>query len=104
KTEQKFYKELLTNLASTFSKGTTMPDFELVDTHGKLVSLGEFRGKTVFVHFWFKGCAPCSHYYQRALRQVEERFRGYDDVVFIAISLDKDDKVWREAIRSGRYT
>lgn len=104
KTGHSFYKELLTNLASTFRTGATMPDFELVDTRGKLVSLGEFRGKTVFVHFWFKGCAPCSHYYQKSLRQVEEHFQSSDDVVFIAISLDKDDKVWREAIRSGRYT
>ena len=29
------------------------------DEHGKIRSLKEFRGKTVFIHFWFTGCPAC---------------------------------------------
>jgi peroxiredoxin len=35
------------------------PDFELPDLDGHRARLSSFRGKTVFLNFWTKACAPC---------------------------------------------
>jgi len=35
------------------------PDFTLKDVDGNSVSLGDFRGKTVFLNFWATWCTPC---------------------------------------------
>ncbi len=42
------------------AKGLPMaPEFSLKDSKGKTVSLQDFKGSTVFIHFWASWCAPC---------------------------------------------
>jgi thiol-disulfide isomerase/thioredoxin len=36
-----------------------VPALELTDLQGKRVSLAEFRGKTLLVHFWATWCGVC---------------------------------------------
>ena len=39
--------------------GQEVPDFSLKDLKGGAVSLGDLRGKVVFLHFWATWCPPC---------------------------------------------
>lgn len=79
-------------------------DFSLPDIDDKIVNLSDFRGKIVFVDFWYAGCGACSAYYQEVLKEVEEKYRESKDVVFITISIDKDKRRWLKGIESGSYT
>ena len=35
------------------------PDFDLVDAQGRHHRLGDYRGRTLVLHFWSSTCQPC---------------------------------------------
>tara|TARA_R110002072_G_scaffold119555_2_gene252439 strand:+ start:8616 stop:9182 length:567 start_codon:yes stop_codon:yes gene_type:complete len=39
--------------------GTTVKDFSLSDSNGKLRSLSEWKSKVIVLNFWATWCAPC---------------------------------------------
>ena len=61
-------------------------DFVLTDQNGKQVSLGDYRGKVIFLNFWATWCPPC----QRELPHIQElyeKYRNSDEVaVLTAVS------------------
>lgn len=79
-------------------------DFELPDIDGKIVRLKDFRGKVVFIDFWYTGCTNCAYYYQDILLKAEEHFRDNKDVVFITISVDGIKDKWMKSVKEGYYT
>jgi len=40
-------------------RGNRFPDLALIAPDGRAVTLSEFKGKPVFVHFWGSWCPPC---------------------------------------------
>jgi thiol-disulfide isomerase/thioredoxin len=68
-------------------------EFRLSSPRGPELALDSLRGKVVVMDFWATWCQPCRA--QRPLyEQVEERFKGDDRVVFLAINSDeKRDRV-----------
>lgn len=64
--------------------GEVVPDFQLTSITGELVSLSQFRGRPVFVNFWWTGCPPCVEEFPAFQQLIEEQ--GADGAVVIAIN------------------
>ena len=76
--------------------GQPAPDFTLDDLDGQPVSLSQFKGQVVVLDFWASWCVPCINDLPY-LRKVKEKTADWP-VVFVNISLDRDEDDWREAI------
>lgn len=77
-------------------KGQVSADFTYPDSTGKMVSLSDFKGKTVVVDVWATWCGPCRKELPH-LKKLEEEMRG-KEVIFIGISLDeaKNHDKWKQ--------
>ncbi len=66
------------------------PDFALTDIHGKPVSLGDFRGKTVLLNFWATWCGAC----KEELPSMERLYQSLKGKGFeiVAISIDRGNQ------------
>ena len=66
----------------------TLPTFNLMDAHGKIVSLQSFKGKKIFVNLWASWCPPC----RAEMPSIQKLARGLDPskVAFVLVSLDND--------------
>ncbi|WP_180754515.1 TlpA disulfide reductase family protein [Hymenobacter sp. DG01] len=76
--------------------GSQAPDFTLRDATGKNVSLHDFRGKVVYLDFWYSSCAPCLAE-APAARKLKKQFQGRD-VVFLYVSVDRKAEDWQRAL------
>jgi peroxiredoxin len=78
-------------------------DFKLKDRQGTLVQLNEYKQKIVVLDFWASYCAPCIKA-MPLLSQIEEKFRSRNDVVFLKVSIDKDESLWNMAVDKHSIT
>jgi peroxiredoxin len=70
------------------SQGGPAPDFTLTDLGGRRVSLHDFRGKKVMLHFFATWCGVC----KVELPSVRGAYGGLgDDEVLLAVAEDADD-------------
>lgn len=69
--------------------GKTAPELELQDLAGNPVELSDYRGKYLIVNFWATWCEPCTREWPD-LAILGERLIDRDDVVVLAISVDKE--------------
>jgi len=79
-----------------FSKGMPAPDFILENEKGEKVSLASFKGKVLYLDFWYAACGPC-HALMETLKPAKEHFATNNDVVFLYISIDQKD-VWKKSL------
>lgn len=63
------------------------PDFHLQTPEGRIVSLSDFRGKVVMVHFWATWCPPCVD----EIPTLDNLYRALmgSDFELLAISVDE---------------
>lgn len=97
KMKVKAYADSLTayyHNALTLKPGNMAPDFTLVDTAGKKVSLKDLRGKVVYIDFWGVGCGPCLYDIKNAVPQLHEKYKD-KNIVFVNICVDTDTKTWK---------
>ncbi len=65
------------------------PEFTLVDTQGKKISLKNYRGKVVIIDFWATWCPPC----RRGIPDLIDLQKQYKNkIAIIGVSLDTDTK------------
>ena len=62
-----------------------IPDFELLDQHGKKVRLSAQKGKIVVLDFWASWCAPCKGAFP-GMKLAVDHFKNDPNVVFYFIN------------------
>ena len=67
------------------SIGDDAPGFSLKDISGRDWSLGDLKGKAVFINFWGSWCQPC----RKELPMLNELQKKNKEVVIIAVNIDK---------------
>jgi len=65
------------------------PDFELVDTDGRVHRLSDYRGRTVIINFWTTWCPPCREEIP-SMNRAWEALRD-DGVMMLAINMGEDE-------------
>ncbi len=68
-------------------EGDRAPEFRLSTLDGKQVSLSDFRGKVVLVHFWATWCPPCV----QEMPVLDRLYRSFinQDFELLAVSVDE---------------
>lgn len=79
-----------------------MPGFSLKDPTGRVISLGDFRGKVLLVDFWATWCAPC----KKEMPGYEDLYRRYRSrgLMVVGIALDSDPKAVARFAKKLRVT
>ncbi|MCL2168308.1 MAG: AhpC/TSA family protein [Lentimicrobiaceae bacterium] len=73
-----------------------LPNIELPDAEGQLISTQSLRGKYLFVDFWASWCGPCI----REIPYMKKAYAEFQDKGFeiYSISLDDNKEAWLNAI------
>ncbi len=95
---------VLEELSNSQIKGEPAYNFALRDTSGIIITLQDFKGKVIFLDFWFTGCHSCAGYYQYCVSEAEKEFENNPGVVFMSINVDRRKKMWLRSVYGGKYT
>lgn len=77
--------------------GNPAPGFVMTDINGETVSLSDYHGKVVYLKFWASWCGPCMREVPPAA-ELKERLADEKDLIFMYVSIDTDDKAWRNSV------
>lgn len=98
--EDSAYKASIVNILEASRKlknGSQAPDFSVEDLAGNKVSLTKFKGKVIYLDFWFAACTPC-HKLFKETKAAKEYFKLDSNVIFLTVSIDSRD-VWEKAVK-----
>src|ERR1044071_7315757 len=80
--------------------GDSAPDFSIKTDNGQTISVPGFGGKLLVLNFWATWCPPCVEETPSLSRFAVQMAPA--GVVVLAISVDKDEKVYREFLARHR--
>ena len=98
-----FVRDNLQEFHDRQTAGSAAYPFALPDIHGKIVRLADFKGKVVFMDFWYTGCGWCLQYYQHCLSKAEAFYKNNPNVVFVSVSIDAVP-TWDKMPKDRAYT
>ncbi len=79
--------------------GTVAPDFTLKDIDGRSVSLSDFRGKQVVLHFWASWCPDCRE--ETPQLKAAQAAADPSKVVFVSVSFDRKVEAFEAYVREN---
>src|ERR1700709_2751125 len=74
--------------------GDRAPDFSIKAENGKTISARDFGGKLLLLNFWATWCQPCVQ--EVPSLDMLQRQLGPKGLVVLGVSVDKDQKAYRE--------
>lgn len=78
------------------------PPFAVTTVNGQRVSLDDLQGKVVLLDFWATWCGPCREALPH-IQKIAQKFQG-QPLVILSISLDTDERKWKEFIGKNEMT
>ncbi|MFN8291891.1 MAG: redoxin domain-containing protein [Chitinophagaceae bacterium] len=99
-TKDSLYKiNILRILADSrkLKNGSQAPDFSLEDKNGNKVTLASFKGKIIYMDFWFAACTPCHKLFEET-KEAKKYFTPDSNVVWLMVSIDSRD-IWENAVK-----
>ena len=78
------------------------PAFSVTTIDGQHISLDSLAGKVVLIDFWATWCGPCREALPH-IRDIAHKFQE-EPLVVISISLDHDEKAWKEFVAKNKMT
>src|SRR5260370_4512733 len=82
--------------------GDSAPDFSITTDNGRAISAGRFGGKLLVLNFWPTWCPPCVEELP-SLNEFANRF-AKAGVVVLGISVDSDEKLYRDFLAKARVS
>jgi len=89
-----------TEAIKRLGKGQPAPDFTITDINNKTIKLQEVKAQYTLVLFWASWCSHCAKVIPEIKRVYDETDRNKLEI--IAISLDKEQKPWRDYIAQNK--
>lgn len=80
--------------------GDSAPDFSITADNGRTVTASNFGGKLLVLNFWASWCQPCLEEIP-SLSEFQRRFAA-NGVVVLGVSVDKDEKAYRDLLARAR--
>ena len=81
------------------SVGSVAPSFTLKDIDGKSVSLNDFLGKQVVLHFWASWCPDCRE--ETPQLKAAQAAADPSKVVFVSVSFDRKMEAFEAYVREN---
>jgi thiol-disulfide isomerase/thioredoxin len=78
------------------------PPFAVTTLDGKRLSLDDLKGKGVLIDFWATWCGPCREALPY-MQEIARKFQG-QPLVILSVSLDSEEKSWKEFVARNRMT
>lgn len=75
------------------------PDFTLVDTEGKSVTLSDYKGKVVVLDFWATWCVPCIRSFP-GMQAAVNKYASDPDVVFLFIDTWQREEDYQSVVKN----
>ncbi|WP_057940412.1 TlpA family protein disulfide reductase [Algoriphagus resistens] len=85
-------------------RGSDFPEFAFEDATGTKIYPDEWEGKLVFMDFWLSGCGACLSFAKENFFPLMEAFKDHRDVLFVTVSGDSRQELWKKSLASGKYT
>jgi cytochrome c biogenesis protein CcmG, thiol:disulfide interchange protein DsbE len=80
--------------------GDRAPDFSIKADNGRTYTQANFGGRLLILNFWATWCPPCRE--ELPSLDALQRALGSRGLVVLAVSVDKDDKVYRDFLAANK--